>query len=141
MKWQVAKTIPLLAMLILLCSNANISVADSVEWTTLRTLQLEEPAIDVAISSDGTRVFVLTRQGKIIVYSSIKEIEAEIDVGKDVTQMKLGAMEDTLILNDRKNKTLKLIALDFIQNINVSGSPFKGPEDAPVVVAVFSDFE
>jgi hypothetical protein len=39
------------------------------------------------------------------------------------------------------NKTVEIVTIDFIQNINVSGSPFKGPEDAAVVIAVFDDFE
>ena len=33
------------------------------------------------------------------------------------------------------------IALDIIENISIQGSPFKGPQDAPVVIAEFSDFE
>ena len=120
---------------------ANLSAADPIEWTILRTLQLDESAVDVAVSRDGRRIFVLTDQGKIIIYSPNTKVEAEIDVGKDVNQIKVGPKGDILILNNRKDKAVQLIAIDFIKNINVSGSPFKGPEDAPVVVAVFSDFE
>jgi hypothetical protein len=42
---------------------------------------------------------------------------------------------------DGGKKTVQVVSLDFFQKINVSGAPFKGPEDAAVVIAVFDDFE
>ena len=54
---------------------------------------------------------------------------------------KLGPGGETLILRSGKNKTVELVTLDFIQKINITGSPFKGPQDAPVVIAVFDDFQ
>jgi hypothetical protein len=36
---------------------------------------------------------------------------------------------------------VEVIALDFIRKINATGSPSKGRTDAPVTVAVFSDFQ
>jgi hypothetical protein len=53
----------------------------------------------------------------------------------------MGPGGDSLILNSNKNKTVQIIVLDFIQNINIFGSPYKGSDDAPVVVAVFDDFQ
>jgi hypothetical protein len=53
----------------------------------------------------------------------------------------MGPKEDLLLLKSRKNRTVEILVLDFIQKINTSGSPFKGPKDAPVEIAVFSDFE
>lgn len=140
MRWK-NTIIALFIIVPLLCYTSISSAADSVEWTILNTLQLEESAIDVAISPDGQRIFVLTDQGKLIRYSLITKVEAEIDVGKDVIQIKLGPRGDIIFLNNRKDKTVQLISLDFTRNIDVSGSPIKGQEDAPVVVAVFSDFE
>ena len=95
----------------------------------------------MVISPDGRRIFVLTNQGEILVYSSTTNLEATLKVGKQVDQIKLGPGEDTLILKSSKDKTVQLVGLDFIQNINVSGAPFKGPEDAAVVIAVFDDFQ
>ena len=93
------------------------------------------------MSPDGTLLFVLTEQGEIIIYSSPTEVKAKIDVGEHANQIKLGPRGDTLVVNSRGNKTVQFILLEFIQNISVSGSPFKGAEDSPVVVAVFNDFE
>jgi hypothetical protein len=83
----------------------------------------------------------LTDQGEIVIYSSAGKIEAKIDVGKHVDQLKLGPRGDSLILSSGKKKTVEIVTVDFIQKINISGAPFKGPENAAVVVAVFDDFE
>jgi DNA-binding beta-propeller fold protein YncE len=113
----------------------------AVESQVYRTLKLDAAPIDMAISPDGRRLFVLTDQGEVLVYSSATNIEATINVGQNVDQIKIGPQEDTLILKSTRDKTIQIVALDFIQKINVSGSPFKGPEDAAVVIAVFDDFQ
>jgi WD40 repeat protein len=126
---------------IVLGAFTNSFAADNVEWNVYKTLKLEESPIDVAITPDGRRIFVLTDKGEVVIYSSAGKIEAQIDVGKHVDQLKLGPRGDSLILSSGQNKTVEIVTLDFIQQINVSGSPFKGPEDAAVVIAVFDDFE
>jgi len=113
----------------------------AVEWSVYKTLQLNATPIDMAISPDGRRLFVLTDQGEVLVYSSTTDIEATLNVGKNVDEIKIGAQEDTLILKSAKDKTVQIVALDFIQKINISGAPFRGPENAAVVVAVFDDFQ
>lgn len=113
----------------------------AVEWNIYSTLQLDSAPIDMAISPDGRRFFVLTDQGEILVYSSATNIEATLNVGKNVDRIKIGPREDTLILTSARDKSVQIVALDFIQNINNSGSPFKGPENAAVVIAVFDDFQ
>jgi DNA-binding beta-propeller fold protein YncE len=115
--------------------------AASVEWNVLKTLQLEAAPIDVAVSPDGKLIFVLTEQGQILIYSSGGPLKDKIDVGNHFDHIKVGPRGEKLILNSRKNKSVQVITLDFIQDINVSSSPFKGSEDAAVVVAVFDDFE
>lgn len=126
---------------IVLGAFAGDAAADNVEWNVYKTLQLDATPIDLAMSTDGRRIFVLTDQGQILVYSSTTNIEATLNVGKQVDQIKLGPGEETLILKSSKDKTVQLVTLDFIQNVNVSGAPFKGPEDAAVVIAVFDDFQ
>ena len=141
MKWKNIKTIVQLIIVILMGSITICYAAASVEWDVLKTLQLEAAPIDAAVSPDGKLIFVLTEQGQIIIYSSEGPLKDKIDVGNHFDHIKVGPRGDHLILNSRKNKSVQVIKLDFIQNINVSGSPFKGPEDATVVVAVFDDFE
>ena len=132
-----------LGALITSCSDNGTRrfASDNVDWNVYKTLQLEETPIDVAISPDGRRIFVLTDRGQVVIYSSAGKIEAKIDVGRHVDQLKLGPKGASLILSSGKKKTVEIVTLDFIQNINVSGSPFKGSENAAVVIAVFDDFQ
>ena len=141
MKPEKINLILLLTMAIVLGAFTNSFASDNVEWNVYKTLQLEESPVDVAVSPDGRRIFVLTDKGEIVIYSSAGKIEAKIDVGQHVDQLKLGPRGDSLILSSGKNKTVEIVTIDFIQKINISGSPFKGPEDAAVVIAVFDDFE
>ncbi|MEJ2102017.1 MAG: hypothetical protein P8X68_18895 [Desulfobacterales bacterium] len=141
MNWKKLQWIMVVASVIVLGAISGSPASDKVEWNVYRTLQLDKTPIDMVISPDGRRIFVLTNQGEILVYSSTTNLEATLKVGKQVDQIKLGPGEDTLILKSSKNKTVQLVGLDFIHNINVSGAPFKGPEDAAVVIAVFDDFQ
>ena len=112
----------------------------AVEWDVTRTLKVEKKPRDVAISRDGRQVFVLTDEGEVLIYSD-GEFKDRITVGDSVDGIKAGPREDILLLTSRKDSTVQFITLDFIQDINVSGSPFKGQTDAPVVLAVFNDFQ
>ncbi len=120
-----------------LCSQGNALV----EWDVKKTLQLEKPPVDLAVSLNGRWVFVLTEQGNILIYSGDGKLRDKIPVGNHIDGIKVGPEEDILLLYSRKKKTVQILVLDFIQDINVSNSPFKGPADAPVEIAVFSDFQ
>ena len=141
MQFKNTKTIVVFTVLIVLGSITMSHAAASVEWNVQKTLQLESAPIDVAVSPDGKKIFVLNDLGQILIYSSAGSFLDKIDVGNQFDHIKVGPGGDHLILNSRKNKSVQVITLDFIQNINVSGSPFKGSEGAPVVIAVFDDFE
>jgi hypothetical protein len=113
----------------------------TVEWDVAGTLNLKEKARDAAISLNGKWIFVLTEKGEILIYSLDGKLKDTISVGKSVEGIKVGPREDLLLLTSGTAKTVQIITLDFIQEINVSGSPFKGNADAPVAVATFNDFQ
>ena len=135
------KWIMVFVLLIAPGAFAGALASDNLEWDVYHTLNLEASPVDVAVTYDGRKIFILTDQGEILVYSSSKEPDARINVGKHVDQIKLGPRGDTLILSSGKNKTVQMVTIDFIQTINTAGSPFKGQEDAPIVIAVFDDFQ
>lgn len=134
-----SKCIGLLSVLLIVVGSAAGSFA-SVEWGIEHTLQMDQSPLDVAVSPDGKHIFVLTENG-IFVYSQDGRLEDKIDVGYPVDQMKIGPRGQQLFITNRKNKTVQVVTIDFIVNIIVSGSPYKGRQDAPVVIAVFSDFQ
>ena len=113
----------------------------NVEWEVWRTFKLNQEPIDVAVSIDGKSIFILTENGEIFIYSLNGVLTGKISVGKSVDAIKPGPKENILFLSSRRDQTVQVITLDFIQDINVSGSPFKGPADAPVVIVVFDDFQ
>ena len=141
MKLEHVNLILLLTVAVVLGAFTNSYASDNVEWNIFKTLQLDATPVDVSVSSDGRWIFVLTDQGEVLIYSSSKKMEGKIPVGQHVDQIKSGPRGDTLIITSSQNKTVQVVSLDFFQKINVSGAPFKGPEDAAVVIAVFDDFE
>ncbi len=112
-----------------------------VEWDVQKTLRLEKPPVDVAVSMTGTQIFVLTEQGSILIYSSDGALQDEIVVGDHVDGIHAGPSEDILYVTSRKNKTIEYINIDFIHDIDISGSPFKGASEAPVTIAFFNDYQ
>ena len=112
-----------------------------VEWDLIKTYKIEGTPLDVAISKYGRWVFVLIKGGEILIYSRDATLDGKILVGNSIDGIKPGPREDILLLSSRKGKTVQIIDFGFIREINVTGSPFKGPSDAPVVIAVFSDFQ
>jgi hypothetical protein len=113
----------------------------SVEWTPGRAFKLEKSPADVAFSADGRWVFVLTDEGNLLVYSAQGKLAESIAVGTHVDSISAGRKGHILFLISRKNKTVEEIVLDFIYDIDISGSPVKGKATAPVVITVFNDFQ
>jgi DNA-binding beta-propeller fold protein YncE len=127
-------------IMLLMLASVRIDSA-TVEWEVLKTLKLETPPLDVAISPDGKTVFVLTREGNIHIYQVNGRLTDKIEVGEKIDQIKLDPQGKLLFATNRQNKTVKIIALDFIKQISTDGSPYKGSEDAPVIISDFSDFQ
>jgi DNA-binding beta-propeller fold protein YncE len=118
------------------------SLADAeVEWQIKNTLKTEQPPLDVAVPPNGQWIFVLTTDGTILIYSNKGKLEDTIKVGTHIDKIRVGPASEQIYATSRQNQTVEVIALDFIRKINVKGSPFKGPMEAPVIVSVFSDFQ
>jgi DNA-binding beta-propeller fold protein YncE len=112
-----------------------------VEWRIENTLKTGQPPLDVAVSSNGQSFFVLTADGSILIYDSNGKLEDTIKVGSHIDQIRVGPGGEQLFATSRQNQTVEVIALNFIREINVIGSPSKGRTDAPVIITVFSDFQ
>lgn len=112
-----------------------------VEWEVRQTLQLEAKPLDVAMTVKGNYLYVLTDQGELLIYTSAGRLQDKIFLGKGVDRVHGTPREEILLIGNSKEKTLQVISLDFIQTINTTGAPSKGPADAPVMIAVFTDFQ
>ena len=131
----------LLGGAILLFLAIPLQVGAEVEWQIENTLKTAQPPLDVAVSADGKSIFVLTADGSILIYDRKGKLEDTINVGAHIDQIRVGPGGEQLFAASRQNRTVEVIALNFIRKINVAGSPSKGRSDAPVILTVFSGFQ
>ena len=112
-----------------------------VESSVIQTLNLDSPPLDVAVSPDGQKLYILTDNGRILIYSGQGQLSDTLTVDKDIDAIRISRSGDILFLSSQKSKKVQIVLIDFIQDIDISDSPYKGPENAPVVIIVFSDFQ
>jgi hypothetical protein len=116
-------------------------VHSEIDWTTVKQIDLKAPAIDVAASEDGKLIFLLT-PSEIVVYSSGKNrIVNRIPVDQQFDRIRYYRQNNLLVLTGSSSKTLRIIRVDQVYDIDISGRPFKGPANAPVTIAVFDDYQ
>ncbi len=127
---------PLLALLI-----APWSALAAVEGEVLATLPLEAAPLDVAVSADGRWTFVLLHGGEIRVYGGDGELQGTLRVKEGAEGIAASPAGDRLFVSGRNPDRVDVVSVDFVHPIDIAGSPFKGPADAPVVVAVYNDFQ
>ncbi|MFZ0614734.1 MAG: hypothetical protein WAM73_20985 [Desulfobacterales bacterium] len=112
----------------------------ALDWNVVQTFKVKDSPLDVAFSTSRNKVLVLTDKGQIQIYAPNGTLEETMDVGREFDRFWHIQGSDVLLLGSREKKTVQIVELNFIEQIDTSGSPFRGPQDAPVVVAVFSDF-
>ena len=111
------------------------------EWRTIKDLDLKTTPLDVAPSADGKWLFILT-PGEILVYSFPEgKITNRIPVDKEFDRITSLPRADLLTITSSTKKTLQIILFEVINKIDVSGLPFKGPQDASVTIIVFDDYQ
>lgn len=135
-----------LACLLLTTQTSLASMQDKglngkVEWGVVRELQLPSSPIDIAHSLDGNFAFILTKESEVLVYDNRGVLQGTIPVNKGVTSITLDPYGKFLYMSDSENNKYYTLAIDFVIDINGVEAPFKGKKDAPVTIAVFSDFQ
>jgi hypothetical protein len=112
-----------------------------VEWTVRKQLDLESAPLDIALSPDGQWMFVLV-SGEVLIYSTAdNKIINRIPVDAYFDKLSFSAAGNTLLLASRSGKAVRLIQLEKVHKFSMAGLPFKGREDAPVTISIFSDYQ
>jgi len=112
-----------------------------VEWTLGKQRSLEVAPLDIASSSDGQWIYILT-PGEIDVYSVlVDKVVSRIPIDKTFDRISYAAQMNSLVVSSSTAKTMRLIQLEMIQKFTYDGLAFKGLEKAPVTIAVFSDYQ
>jgi len=135
------KLIVLLTISLIVLSMAGLGFSQT-DLDVRRSFDLQgAKPLDVEVSARGKWVFVLTDKGEILVYTSGGTLRDRINVGESIDDIEPGPVDDVLLISSKDKKMLEVITVDLMQFINISGSPFKGPADAPVAIVVYTDFQ
>ena len=112
-----------------------------VDWTQLQEFKLDSPPLDVASTPDGELIFILM-PAKVAIYKkgSLKPLN-QIPIDPGYNRMAYAADSRMLVLTNRATQDFKSIRVSRVFEISVDGSPYMGPENAPVTIAVFDDYE
>ncbi|HIJ78080.1 MAG: thioredoxin domain-containing protein [Desulfobulbaceae bacterium] len=136
---------PLITMLFFLALLASPAHA-GMDWTTTANFQTEAAPLDIAVSIDGQLTYVLTTGGKLSIFDENGSLQETMDVDPGMDKIAVSGLQPAgippkVILANSKTNKIQVIAISFTVEINTKGAPFIGPEDAPVELVAFSDFE
>jgi hypothetical protein len=106
-----------------------------------KTLNLEEGPLDVVQSDDGQWIFMLSSDAVLVYSASENAVTQRIPVGQGFDRMSFSNKSNSLVLTSSAQKTARILQLEVVHTIDVSGNPFKGSKEAPVTIAVFSDYQ
>lgn len=121
--------------------GSSFGDAGTIEWKLEKTLILESSPLSLTSTADGSKVFVLLKGGKLLICSSAGEILDRLDVAQQSDHIEVAPTGDKLFITSAQNKSLQIVSIENIYEIDVLGSPFKGPVEAPVEIVIFSDFQ
>lgn len=102
---------------------------------------LDKAPVDVAQSVADGRLFVLLESGEVQIFSPEGQKQERFNVGAGVTSLEVSPDGQRLYLGNAKSKELQFVELTLVQQLPVNNSAFKGPENAPVTITVFDDFQ
>jgi hypothetical protein len=133
---------PLTALALLLVALlAATPVSAKVELQTKPAVKTAAPPVDVALTADGRRSFVLSEGGLVTIYGVDGNVVDSFKVDPATDHLSVDGAGGQLYLSSNKNGTVSQVFVNYQADLDYSGSPFLGKSDAPVVLAVFSDFQ
>ena len=133
------RNIGILLIALMFCFSGLVMA--EVEMGQAKTFKLDAKPIDMATSADGKYTYVLAEGGKVFIIDSSGKVKDTLTVSESVVSIGTSPEGDFLLLADRKSSTLEVVQISFVIDVDITGLPFKGPSNAPVVVAVFSDYQ
>jgi predicted DsbA family dithiol-disulfide isomerase len=103
--------------------------------------KLDAKPLDMVHTLDNKKVYILGDDAKVHVYSAEGEKQGEIPVDKGVTAIDIAPRGEMLYLINAQDNSFTSFTVNFTATIDVTDAPFLGNENAPVVLALFSDFQ
>ena len=130
--------VPLLILGLIL---AAVSVCAEMQIELQKRQPLGKTPLDVAQSVSDGRLFVLLEGGTVQIFSADGQAMERFQADEDTTTLEVSPDGRRLYLGNAKSKELQFIDLSVIYVLPVNNSATKGPENAPVTITVFDDFE
>jgi hypothetical protein len=126
---------------LLVASTPSSGTDGRVEWKEVNSIPIPAQAIDFVYSLDGKYVFILMQNQRVLVYDQKGDLQGSIPVGQGVSAIDIAPQGQLLYLIDTEKNLTTTLTIDFVAFINTTESAYKGNIDAPVTIAVFSDFQ
>ncbi len=112
-----------------------------IEWLVQSNINLPSQPIDIAHTLDGKMSFYLTKESEILIYDKKGELQGRVPVEDGVSAIDIDPRGQLLYLIDSDKSQATTLSINFVVNINTADLPYKGKLDAPVTIAVYSDFQ
>ncbi|NTV14482.1 MAG: hypothetical protein HGA96_11225 [Desulfobulbaceae bacterium] len=123
-----------------LCLTCQPASAD-IEWQAGAPLKTTSPPLAVATSADGSRSFVLAEGGKVQIFDQTGTLRDTIAVDPSMDHITSDGDGNRIIVSSYKNNLAQPIDISYRFPFDYTDSPTLGKAEAPVVLALFSDFQ
>ncbi len=139
------KTILAVALLLPLAAQAQevkkTNVSGDLNWTVQANWSLPAKPLDLVHSLDNKKVFILTADSKVLIFTADGRKLGEMPVEADTVAIDIAPRGEMLYLINGRTNSFTAMDIGFSQQIDITGAPVRGKADAPVTLVVFSDFE
>ncbi len=112
-----------------------------VEWKVTKSWPTESKTLDMVYSLDGKYVYILNDQQQVQIFNREGQLQGNIPIEKGVAAIDISPQGESLYLINNVKNTFSSLSVSFVVDVEITDSPFEGPADAPVTLAVFTDFE
>jgi protein-disulfide isomerase len=124
--------------IVLLAAGALFAQAPDVRL--LGKITTPAQVLQMAATADGQRFYLLLDNGNIQLHLQDGQLLNTISVGQNVTAIEtFGA--NRLLLSKKDNQQVIIAGVFPRVQISIQGSPVIGPDNAPVTIVIYDDFE
>jgi len=134
---RIVRPVVLLLSMILITSLAYADL----EKTLVKRMPLGKKPLDIAQSVQDGRIFILLEGGEVQIFSPEGQQQERFKVSPGSTSLEVFPDGRKLYLGNEQNNELEILDLSIITELPVGNSAIRGPENAPVTITLFSDFQ